>query len=256
MARKSLTAAAAHTEAAPIVPAKRLVNPESRIYATFLLDKSGSMEESGALRAAVAALPGFRESVLKHDRLSRRLEWAFLTFSDEVTVERDFGQVAEWNPPAELRGGSGTAMGTAILEALRLQRAHISRHAERGIGLHHAFMILVTDGFPTGEEPEMFDEAAEEIRRAEKDRFAFFPIGVEGADFAKLAELTSKRQPLQLATIGHFSALMSWVLESITAASNSYVGEAVSLTNPMAASDSGMGWAVIPAMPGKPVTDD
>lgn len=260
MARKSLTtaaAAAAHTEAAPIVPAKRRVNPESRLYATLLFDISGSMEQSGALRAAVAELPGFRESVLKNDRLSRRLEWAFLTFSDEVTVQRDFGPIADWNPPVELRSGSGTAMGTAILEALRLQRVHISRYAERGIGLRHAFMILVTDGFPTGEEPEMFDEAAEEIRRAEKeDRLTFLPIGVEGADFAKLAELTPQRKPLQLATVGHFSRLLSWVLDSFDAVVKSCDGEAVPLANPMVASDPREGWAKIPAMPGKLVTDD
>lgn len=256
MARKPLTAAA-HTEAAATTPAaKRRVNPESRIYATFLLDKSGSMEEAGTLRAAVKALPGFRESVLRDEELSRRLEWAFVTFSDEVTVEKDFGPIAEWTPPAELRGGSGTAMGSAILEALRLQKAQISRHAERGIGFHFAFMMLVTDGRPTGEEPWIFDEAAEEIRRTEEDRFMFLPIGVEGADFEKLAELTQERKPRQLATIEHFSALMSWVLASITAVSKSYVGQAVPLPNTRVESNPDEGWSTTPAAPRRPVSDD
>ena len=117
-------------------------------------------------------------------------------------------------------------------------------------------MILVTDGRPTGEEPEMFDEAAEEIRRAEESRFMFLPIGVEGADFEKLAELTPKRKPRQLATIEHFSALMSWVLGSLHAVSKSYVGQAVLLPNTKVESDPDEGWSIIPAMPGKPVTDD
>ena len=251
MARKPLTAAA-HTETAATTPAKRQVNPESRIYATFLLDKSGSMEESGALRAAVAALPAFRASVLKDEELSRRLEWAFVTFSDDVTVEREFGPIAEWNPPVQLRGGSGTAMGSAILEALRLQKAQINRHAERGIA-HPSRVHDPSDGWQTdGEEPEMFDEAAEEIRRAEESRFMFLPIGVEGADFEKLAELTPKRKPRQLATIEHFSALMSWVLGSLHAVSRSYVGQAVLLPNTKVESDPDEGWSITPGAPGSP----
>jgi uncharacterized protein YegL len=112
-------------------------------------------------------------------------------------------------------------------------------------------MFLVTDGYPT-EEPRLFDEAARRIQEAEKERFSFFPIGVEGADFEKLAKLTSKRMPLQLATVGHFSRLMDWVLGSITATVNSLVGEDVQLGDPMTASDPGKGWAVLP---GKPQND-
>ena len=231
MVRKPLTAA--HIEAAVVVPPKRrVVSPASRMFATLVLDSSGSMVDSGGLAAGVATLPGFRSSVLANERLARRLEWSFLTFSDEVTVVREFGPIADWEPPAALAGGRGTAMGTAILEALGLQTAHVSRLAESGVGLHHAFMFLVTDGYPT-EEPRLFDEAARRIQEAEKDRFSFFPIGVEGADFEKLAKLTSKRKPLQLATVGHFSRLMDWVLESITAAVNSLDGQDVLLGSPM-----------------------
>ena len=237
----------AATDAAVVVPpARRVMSPMSRLFATLMIDSSGSTVQSGGLAATVAALPGFRASVLANERLSRRLEWSVVTFSDDVTVLREFGPIAEWEVPSSIAGGRGTALGTAIQAGLRRHAAHVKRLAEKGIGLHHGFMLLVTDGYPTGEDSARYDEAVRMVRDAEKDRFAFFSIGMEGADFAKLGLLTPNRQPLQLASVGHFSQLMSWVLDSLVAVENSIVGEEVPLSNPLVASDPAKGWAKIP----------
>lgn len=256
MARKPLTAAVAApaAEATPSPAAKRVLNPEPPILTTLVLDSSGSMEMSGALAAAVAALPGFRNSVLEDTRLSRVLEWSFVIFSDETTVMREFGPIGEWEPPGELQGGSGTRMGSALLEALRLQETRVQELTGKGIGYRYRFLVLVTDGQPNSEWPEVFDEAARRIQDEEKKgRFGFFPIGVEDADFAKLAELTKRRAPLKLASIGHFSKLLGWVLGSMSTVVRSRVGEKVELPPPLVSQDPIEGWGTMPGdpLPGK-----
>jgi uncharacterized protein YegL len=235
------------------------VSPEPRVLCLLLLDVSGSMAASGALEAVLAALPEFRASILKHPLTIRKLSFAVVAFADGPEVLRGYGPVTEWEPPTELGGGNGTAMGTAILKSLRLEEEHVEALASQGISVQHSMCFLVTDGYPNSESPERFEEAMRLIARKEsKNRFAFYSIAVEGADIETLRRLTPKRTPLRLAEVNDLHKFMAWVGKSIVIGTMTQPGMRVQLPNPMKTKpkkgDEGedshdenpLGWAELP----------
>jgi uncharacterized protein YegL len=210
------------------------VSTEPRITGTIVGDTSASMFSSGALAAVTAAFPEFRAAVLRDGLLTRKLDWSILTFSDTPQVIYPYGPITEWEAPEVLEHGNGTAMGTAIIEGLRLQAEHIEALGEQGISLQHAFIFLITDGYPNNEPPERFEEAARLIEETERKLpFSFFSIGVEGADMSMLQRLTPRRTPLRLAAVNDFTKFFTWLNSSLRTVSMSRPGERIALPDPM-----------------------
>jgi len=223
MGRKPLTLA---TERGP-------VSMLPRILCAVVVDVSASTAASGALDAMIAALPQFRDSVLKDSLLTRKLSWSIVAFSDTTQVLFPYGPVTEWVPPEALEHGNGTAMATAILETFRLQAEHVEDLGEQGIPVQHKLIFLVTDAYANNEPPERLDEAAELIAEAGKNNFSFFGIGVEGADMNMLRRLTPRRTPLRLAEVKDFAKFFAWLNASLRVASVSQPGERIKLPDPM-----------------------
>ena len=237
MARRRMTSAELDRALAPVAPSpppRLLVSPEPRTLLQLLLDTSGSMAFSGALKAVLYALPEFREAILKHALTARKLGFAVLTFADRPEVLKTYGPVTEWEPPTELGGGNGTAMGTAILEALRLQDEHIEALAAQAITVQHSLMFLITDGYPNSEPRERFEEAIRLIEVKEKEnRLSFFTVAVEGADINTLKRLTPRRTPLKLGELKDFHNFVDWLWRSMVSVSMTQPGMRISLPNPM-----------------------
>ena len=49
----------------------------------------------------IAALPQFRDAVLKDSLLTRKLSWAIVAFSDTPQVLFPYGPVTEWEVPQD-----------------------------------------------------------------------------------------------------------------------------------------------------------
>lgn len=225
-------------------PDPAFLSTEPRILCALLLDVSASM--ASALGVVTDALPEFRQAILKDSLLTRQLSWAVITFSDSPRVVQGYGSLTAWEPPARLECGSGTAMGTAILETLRLQEEHIAEVIAHGISIQHCFCFLVTDGEPTCEPPKRFEEAAQLIEQLEqRDDFSFFTLAVEGANMEKLRQLTPRRTPLRLADQKDFYRFFEWLKVSMQRVSMSRPGERVNLANPMKIPENPLGWAAI-----------
>ena len=223
MGRKRLTLA---TE-------RGLVSMLQRILCAVVLDVSASTFASGALAAIIAALPQFRDSVLKDSLLTRKLSWAIVAFSDTTQVLFPYGPVTEWEVPQTLEHGNGTAMATAIIETIHLQAEHVEYLGEQGIPVQHKSIFLVTDAYANNEPPERLDEAAELIAEMEQHEFSFFGIGVEGADMNILRRLTPRRTPLRLADVNDFAKFFAWLNASLRTVSVSQPGERIKLPDPM-----------------------
>jgi uncharacterized protein YegL len=204
-----------------------------RILCAVVVDVSASTFASGALDAMIAALPQFRDAVLKDSLLTRKLSWAIVAFSDTTQVLFPYGPVTEWVPPEALEHGNGTAMATAILETIRLQAEHVEYLGEQGIPVQHKLVFLVTDAYANNEPPERLDEAAELIAEAEKNDFSFFGIGVENADMNVLRRLNPRRTPLRLAEVKDFAKYFAWLNMSLRTVSMSQPGELIKLPDPM-----------------------
>lgn len=200
------------------------VNPEPRCPCVLLLDVSKSMtgKALNELNAGLATL----HSDLADDVLAmKRVEIAIVTFGP-VRNELPFTAAASFYPPM-LKAQGDTPMGDAILTALDLIHTRKLDYRSNGISYYRPWIFLVTDGAPTDD----WQAAAAAIREGESSKaFAFFAIGVRGADMATLRQI-SVREPLPLQGF-KFRELFRWLSTSLRQVSRSTPGSYVALPPP------------------------
>ncbi|HFD2327546.1 TPA: VWA domain-containing protein [Escherichia coli] len=188
-------------------------NPEPRCPCILLLDVSGSMNVT------------FRDELLADPLALKRVELGIVTFGP-VHVEQPFTSAANFFPPILFAQGD-TPMGAAITKALDMVEERKREYRANGISYYRPWIFLITDGAPTDE----WQAAANKVFRGEEDkRFAFFSIGVQGADMKTLAQI-SVRQPLPLQGL-QFRELFSWLSSSLRSVSRSTPGTEVVLEAP------------------------
>lgn len=190
-------------------------NPEPRCPCVLLLDASGSMS-GNPIRQLNAGLQEFRNELIADDLASRRVEVAVVRFGP-VSTEADFATPDMFFPP-HLQASGGTPMGEAVLHALHLIEVRKEAYRSHGIAYFRPWIFLITDGAPT----DSIVAAARAIREGEAARkFNFFAVGVEGADFARLAELAPpNRPPVKLEGL-QFAELFRWLSSSLKTISHS-----------------------------------
>lgn len=209
-------------------------NPEPRCPCVLLLDVSGSM--AGApIDQLNAGLKQLAHELAGDALASKRVEIAIVTFGP-VRVSQDFVTADMFSAPRLVSEG-GTPMGEAILEALELIKLRKQQYQANGVAYYRPWVFLITDGAPTDD----WTEAARAVHAAEKAKaLAFFPVGVDGADFDVLRQL-GPRTPIRLRGLA-FRELFQWLSNSLSGVSKSKVGEALALPAPDTALK---GWASI-----------
>ncbi|ENB12766.1 TPA: vWA domain-containing protein [Escherichia coli] len=199
-------------------------NPEPRCPCILLLDVSGSMN-GRPINELNAGLVTFRDELLADPLALKRVELGIVTFGP-VHVEQPFTSAANFFPPILFAQGD-TPMGAAITKALDMVEERKREYRANGISYYRPWIFLITDGAPTDE----WQAAANKVFRGEEDkRFAFFSIGVQGADMKTLAQI-SVRQPLPLQGL-QFRELFSWLSSSLRSVSRSTPGTEVVLEAP------------------------
>ncbi|HFI8115535.1 TPA: VWA domain-containing protein [Escherichia coli] len=199
-------------------------NPEPRCPCILLLDVSGSMN-GRPINELNAGLVTFRDELLADPLALKRVELGIVTFGP-VHVEHPFTSAANFFPPILFAQGD-TPMGAAITKALDMVEERKREYRANGISYYRPWIFLITDGAPTDE----WQAAANKVFLGEEDkRFAFFSIGVQGADMKTLAQI-SVRQPLPLQGL-QFRELFSWLSSSLRSVSRSTPGTEVVLEAP------------------------
>ncbi|MFN7929174.1 MAG: VWA domain-containing protein [Blastocatellia bacterium] len=230
-------------------------NPEPRCPCVLLLDTSGSMNDEkkiaqptspvqrllhegvtpGTVRPIDelnAGITAFRDELMMDELAVKRVELSLVTFGP-VRRLTDFQTPDIFRPP-KLKAEGDTPIGKAIEKAIELLQDRKAAYKHNGISYYRPWIFLMSDGEPTDD----YRRAAELIRQGEAAKsFAFFAVGVEGADFDVLSRI-AVRQPLRLNGL-RFREMFVWLSSSLSAVSRSIPGDDVPLKNPIAPD----GWA-------------
>jgi uncharacterized protein YegL len=204
-------------------------NPEARCPCVLLLDTSGSMD-GAPITALNDGLRIFRDDICKDSLASRRVEVAVVTFDSAVTVVQDFVTADQFQPPILTAQGS-TVMGTGIHKALDLIQARKSQYKAGGVLYYRPWVFMITDGEPQGEPYDIVVQAAHRVHEdEERKRVAFFAVGVENANMARLADIVV-RTPVKLRGL-NFAEMFVWLSRSAQAVSHSATDDQVALPPP------------------------
>ena len=214
-------------------------NPDPRAPCVLILDTSGSMD-GRAIRELNEGLIGYQQDVAADQMASRRVDLAVVRFGGDVEVAQDFISPSQYEPKPLVADGE-TPMAAAVLRAMQILEERKREYRAAGIAYYRPWIFLFTDGAPTDCE-ESWKLACEAVRRGEAEgKFTLFAFGVTGADFGKLRELTSSRQPLQLKRSG-FREFFVWLSASQRRVSEAAVGSSVKLLP----STGDAGWGEVP----------
>lgn len=206
-------------------------NPEPRCPCVLLLDVSGSMG-GRPLEELNAGLATFRDELAADALAMKRVEVGIVTFGP-VNVEMPFTGASTFYPPT-LKAQGDTPTGAAITQALNMVEDRKRDYRANGISYYRPWVFLITDGRPT----DSWTAAAEAVREGEASKkFAFFAIGVQGADMSVLGQISTARAPLSLQGL-KFRELFSWLSSSLRSVSRSTPGTEVPLEAPK-------GWASV-----------
>ena len=209
-------------------------NPEPRVPCVLLLDISGSMS-GDPIRELNEGLVVYKDELAADALASKRVEVAIVTFGGVVKTACDFTTSESFFPPT-LEATGATPMGTAIMQAIELVSSRKQVYKTNGIAYYRPWIFLITDGAPTDE----WKQSAARIIEGEMSKeFSFFAVGVDGANFEILKQL-SKREPLRLKGL-RFRDLFQWLSSSQQSVSRSTPGDEVPLQNPTTPT----GWATV-----------
>ncbi len=209
-------------------------NPEPRCPCVLLLDTSGSMQGE-AINALNEGLKTFKEELNRDNLAKKRVEVAILTFNSDVNVVQDFVTADQFEPPT-LKAQGLTVMGSAIHKGLDMVSSRKAQYSASGVAYYRPWVFLITDGEPQGEPDSLIEQAAQRIKEDEANsRVAFFAVGVEGANMARLSQIVA-RSPLKLVGL-NFQEMFIWLSASMQRVSQSRMDEQIPLPPP--------GWGIV-----------
>jgi uncharacterized protein YegL len=245
-------------EQQPFLDVGLATNPEPRCPCVLLLDVSGSMAEVVAnagqdtgqtvqqdgqmyrvLSCGTTRIDLLNEGVRTYQAdvvsdaiAAQRVEVSVITFGAKVETVVPFTSAHEFTPPTLTASGQ-TPMGAAILQAIEAVTERKRAYRQSGLHYYRPWIFLITDGQPT----DSWQQAAAKVQEGERNKaFAFFAVGVEGANLDILRQI-SVRAPLSLKGCS-FREMFVWLSQSQRSVSHSNPGQEdqVKLTSPA-------GWA-------------
>ena len=208
-------------------------NPNQRTPCLLILDTSGSMQSNTSNGTRIQALnDGIKllEQSLQDDSTALvRVQLAIVTVGgpqNEASLMMDWTDATHFQS-FPLKADGSTPLGKGIKIGLNLVEQIKENLNNSGISYTRPWMMIITDGEPT-DGAEEWSSAIREAKAAEANRkVEIFTIGVEGANMAKLSEISSK-PPLQLDGV-KFKELFVWLSSSLSAASRSRPGDKLEL---------------------------
>jgi uncharacterized protein YegL len=162
-------------------------NPEQRCPCILVLDRSSSMN-GDPITELNAGLVTFKDELAADSLAMKRVDTAIVTFGPP-TLEMAFHTAPQFFPPT-LTAQGDTPMGSAIDLALDSLEVRKAEYKANGISYFRPWVFLITDGGPT----DSWQSAAARVHEGEAaKKFAFFAVGVAGANMEILSKILATR---------------------------------------------------------------
>lgn len=212
---------------AHVIPDVSLIdNSDERQLVVLVLDRSESMEESGAMDALNSALKDLETDLKSDPIVAKRGRLLVITFGGdrEVTVGH-WTDVMDWEAPVLVANGN-TPMCDAVTAALQAIEAQKNELRNNAISYKRPIMMLMTDGMPTDEDA-MVEQVAQSCRDAESSKkVTIYPIaiGPVGSDHKSVLDGFSLKKAVTLNKL-KFKELFVWLSRSVRSLSRAAKGE-------------------------------
>ena len=212
-------------------------NPNQRTPCVLVLDASRSMvtvTKSGRTRMdeMMSGIRTLQTELQGDDTALVRVQLAIVSVggpSNDAEIMLDWTDATDFQAFPITPNGT-TPLGKGVQIALEMvEQAKLNLRAA-GVSYTRPWMMVISDGEPT-DPADVWSAAARECRAAEASKkVEVFCIGVEGANLARMAELSAK--PPQMLSGTKFRELFVWLSASLSAASRSRPGESIQLPSP------------------------
>ena len=201
-------------------------NYEQKCLCVLVLDVSGSMSGE-PIQELNKGLQDFYQEIDKDNTTRQRLEVSLITFSHIVNTVQEPALVENFTMPTLSASGS-TAMVTAVNHAIDKVAARKQWYKDTNQAYYRPWIILMTDG-----EPDSDQDVAGLAQRIKQDvaakKYAFLPIGVEGAKMSILKQIESGIPAMKLQGT-NFSSFFKWLSASMGTVVSAEEGQQVDLS--------------------------
>jgi uncharacterized protein YegL len=189
----------------------RTVQQDGQTYRVL----SGGTTRIDLLNEGVRA---YQAELLGDSLAAQRVEVSVITFGAKVETVVPFISALEFIAPTLTANGE-TPMGAAILQAIDAVTERKRAFKQSGLHYFRPWIFLITDGQPT----DPWQTAAAKVREGVNNKsFVFFVVGVEGANFDILRQI-SPRTPARLKGYS-FREMFIWLSQSMRTVSHSNPG--------------------------------
>ena len=232
-------------------------NPTPRVPVCLCLDTSfsmtrvveGKVEKTGrtvvkdgvewdVVTGGISAITKLNEGVkafykaLSEDEVAKyAAEVCIVTFGGEApSLVMDFANISRQPVWPTLEADGETPMGEAVNLALDCLEKRKKEYQDKGVDYYQPWLVLMTDGAPTGSDPEQLENAIERTRELiANKKLTIFPIGIGNkADMDTLERFSPTRKPLHIKET-KFPIFFEWLSQSVSITSKSMPGERIQL---------------------------
>jgi uncharacterized protein YegL len=200
-------------------------NPTPRVPVCLALDVSSSMSTGRKMDELNLGVREFYAAV-KSDEMARiAAEIAIVTFGSTATKLVDFASIDRQLIPTLTPNGY-TAMGAGVNMSLDILEQTKRIYSQMGLDYYQPWLVLMTDGEPQGEPPEVTQLAVARCQElVRKKKLTVFPIAIgNDANTAMLSKFSPNLEPLRVQNTD-FKRFFAWLAKSINTASLSNPGD-------------------------------
>lgn len=173
-------------------------------------------------------LRNFYNEICADETTSQRLELSIITFNDYVQVVQEPALPENVTLP-ELQGDGDTALADAVNEAIDKVDARKKWYKNTGQPYYRPWIILMTDGVPN--KGQDIDSLAQRIQLdTTAKKYAFLPVGVEGADMEVLQRIAGSGMKAAKLKGMRFSEFFKWLSASMGTVTKAEEGQKVDLS--------------------------